>query len=142
VSAVPIMVPTRGTVDFRYDTSEDIVYARPRWTLETAADVTRWYEMHVRYFGTRFRLPKDMITVQDNFHVAPEVFGLWQRYCVRLQESLVRFAAYVTTNPRVDLGMAGSGMRHSAGTIETKTVAEAVSGITDLRAVVSKTRTS
>ncbi len=118
-----------GTIDFSYDFPHDLVLARPRWTLQTAAEAMRWYESHTRYFGARFSRPKDLITVHDAFEVAPQVRALWQDYQARLHQNLVRFAASVTESDAARLsrkpGLAGDG----PATIVTDTVADAVAAI-------------
>jgi hypothetical protein len=115
-----------GSIDFRYEFQHDIVVARPRWTLETAADVSRWYEAHGRYLGARFSRPKDLITVHDNFVIAPQMGALWESYSARLNESLVRFSAAVNAKGRLRLA---SGVGPVARPIEAQTIEEAIAGI-------------
>jgi hypothetical protein len=115
-----------GTIDFRYEFQHDIVVARPRWTLETAADVSRWYEAHGRYLGARFSRPKDLITVHDSFVIAPQVGALWESYSSRLTESLVRVHAAVNTKTRLRLA---SGVGMVARPIEAHTLEEAIAAI-------------
>ena len=118
-----------GTIDFSYDFLHDVVIARPRWTLETAAEVMRWYESHARYFAGRFSRPKDLITIHDAFEVAPQIRSLWQNYEARLQENLVRFAASVMESPAARHARSAGLARDGAAVIVTDTVADAVAAI-------------
>ncbi len=89
----------KGTIDFQYDDRSDVVIARPRWLLDTAVEITRWYKLHADYFAGRFHGPKDLITLHDGFDVATKVAPLWDAYSAKLHESCVRFSVRVRTDP-------------------------------------------
>jgi hypothetical protein len=126
----------KGTVEFRYDLENDVVIATPRWTLATSAEVMRWYELHVSYFGGRFRSPKSLITRNDAFDVVPQVAALWGSYRAKLHETHVKSSISVNSNPRVRLTTNTSGVRYGIGAIETKTVEEAIAAIVAARAAM------
>jgi hypothetical protein len=129
-----------GTIDFRYDFQSDIVFAKPRWTLDSKAEVTRWYDMHSRYFSARFKRPKDLVSVHDGLEVAPQVVALFESYSARLHESLVRFSAVVSAKPR--LRLAGRAGGSNVTTIEALTVDEALVAIRAIRESESRSRAS
>jgi hypothetical protein len=116
-----------GTIDFRFDFHDDVVHAKPRWTLETPAEVTRWYDMHSRYFAGRFSRPKDLISVNDALVVAPQVANLWERYRAKLHEGVVRFSVSVVSKPRVQLAA------QPTPAMEALTVDQALAAIMALR---------
>ncbi len=122
-----------GTVNFEYDFEHDVIIARPRWTLESAQDVMRWYQLHADYFLGRFHARKDMITVNDAFDVAPKIATLWGLYRAKLHESCVSFSVRVRSNPRVRLTTNTSGVRYSISTLEAPTIDDALSLILALR---------
>ncbi len=115
-----------GTVDFHYDFHDDLVFARARWSLSTPVEVTRWYEMHARYFASRFSRPKDMITVADAMEVSRSVLPLWERYTVRLHETAVRFSATVVSMP---LPASGAGKSPRLPSVDVGSIADAVAAI-------------
>jgi hypothetical protein len=127
-----------GTVDFRHDTTNDIVISRPRWTLETSVDVMRWYQMHASYFGARFQEKKDMVVVNDAFDVSPRVATLWGQYRARLHETYVRLSVRVNNNARVRLTTNTSAARYSISAVESTTEEEAVAAILGARAAIAK----
>jgi hypothetical protein len=125
-----------GTIDFRHDTVNDIVIVRPRWTLDTPVEVTRWYEMHVRYFAGRFQGPKDVIVLNAAFDVTAKVASLWGQYRARLHETYIRFSIRVNSNPRVLASTATSAVRHSltsVATLEAASMEEATAVILEAR---------
>ncbi len=139
MNAVKLASRPPGTVDLRYDFHDDLVFARPRWTLETPADVMRWYELHARYFGARFSRPKDLITIDEAFEVSPGMVPLWERYSTRLHESVVRFSALVS--PKGRRQPPASGPRPHGRPIEAETVVEAVAAILARRTAAGELRT-
>jgi hypothetical protein len=130
----------RGTIDFRYDFDHDIVVARPRWTLDTTAEVMRWYQLHAKYFGGRFHGPKDLIVVNDDFDVAPKVATVWGSYRAKLHETLVRHAVRVNSNARVRLTTNTSGVRYSVSTLEAVSMEEAIAAILAVRELAEPPR--
>jgi hypothetical protein len=123
-----------GTIDFRHDSVNDIVVSRPRWTLTTAVEVMRWYQMHASYFSARFRDRKDLIVINDHFDLAPKAATLWGQYRARLHETYVRYSVRVNNNPRVRLSTNTSAARYSISALECDTVEQAVDAILKARA--------
>jgi len=124
-----------GTIDFRHDTTNDIVVSRPRWTLAGSVDVMRWYQMHASYFGARFQDKKDVIVVNDAFDVSPRVATLWGQYRARLHETYIRFSVRVNNNARVRLTTNTSAARYSISALESPTVEDAIAAILGARSV-------
>jgi hypothetical protein len=123
-----------GTIDFRHDTTNDIVVSRPRWNLETSVDVMRWYQMHASYFGARFQDKKDVIVINDAFDVAPRAATLWGQYRARLHETYIRFSVRVNNNPRVRLTTNTSAARYSISALECPSLEDAIVAILAARA--------
>jgi hypothetical protein len=117
----------RGTIDFQYDFHDDLVIARSRWHLDSSAEATRWYQMHARYFTSRFSRPKDLISVEEEFDVRPDVAQLWGGYFAKLHEGFVRFSVRVKKPER--LSTPPLGQRHAPSAVEAGTVEQAVAAI-------------
>ena len=122
-----------GTIDFRHDTTNDIIVMRPRWTLETPVDVMRWYQMHAGYFGGRFQCKKDIIAQNDAFDVVPKVAALWGQYRAKLHESYIRLSVRVSSNARVRLTTNTSAARYSISALECASLEEAIVAIKNAR---------
>jgi hypothetical protein len=131
-----------ATVDFRYDFRDDIVFARPRCTLETPGDVQRWYELHARYFTARFSRAKDLVMVHDAFEIGQAMHPLWDSYLAKLHESMVRFSAAVTNQPTSHVERSGSRPRISAHTVQANNLADAIASIRTRRDALRETRPS
>ena len=128
---------TAGTIDFRHDTTNDIVVSRPRWSLSSSVDVMRWYQMHASYFGARFQDKKDVIVVNDAFDVSPRVATLWGQYRARLHETYIRFSVRVNNNARVRLTTNTSAARYSISALESPTIEDAIASILGARATAT-----
>ncbi len=124
----------KGTIDFRHDAVNDIVIARPRWTLDSAIEVMRWYQMQASYFGQRFHERKDVIMVNDAFDVTPRVATLWGQYRAKLHETYIRFSVRVNNGPRVRLATNTSAARYTISSLECETVEAAIEAILGARA--------
>jgi len=123
----------KGTIDFNYDFRNDVVVARPRWTLDTPVEVVRWYEVQSRYFKARFGGPKDLIVINHHFDVAPQLGTLWTCYCAKMLETFVRFAVHVKSSSHVQQTSTSSVLRYCISTVEVATLGEAVDAILELR---------
>jgi hypothetical protein len=115
-----------GNVVFRYEAQYDLVVATPRWTLATAADVTRWYEANAAYFSGRFRDAKDVIVMNAAFDVVPRLATLWGRYRTLLQERRARLYVSVASNPRLRLTANTSSAQYGVHAFEVATFDEAL----------------
>jgi len=120
-------------IDFQYDFQHDIVIARPRGRLESKYDVMRWYEVHSRYFRSRFHGMKDLVTVNDALDVAPSVVPLWESYRATLHENFIRFSVLVRSGGRP---RPASGVHTTLTSTEVPTVADAIDAIMAIRAAV------
>jgi hypothetical protein len=123
----------RGTIDFRHDAEHDVVIASPRWSLASAPDVVRWYEMNARYFKGRFASPKDLVFVNDRFDIAPGLGTLWACYALKLQDSWVRHVVHVHSNAQVREVTRTSVLRFCLSSWEAATVDDAIAAIARLR---------
>jgi len=117
-----------GKIEFRYDGTEDIVIATPHWKIETQADVFEWYNQYAVYLK-RFDHKMDCIVVLDDFAIEPSIGSLWGEYRAKLLKELVRFNYRVHSNPRVQLFVNTSGVRHDVARDEAATVEEAIEAI-------------
>lgn len=115
-----------GTIEFRHDMVHDIVIARPRWTLDTPADVLRWYQLHVSYFTGRFREKKDVVAMHDAFDVHPKVATLWGQYRATLLGTYVRHSVRVANNARVRMTMNTSAVRYRVSAVEGSSLEDAI----------------
>jgi hypothetical protein len=119
----------RGTIDFHYEFVNDIVIAMPRWNLETSCEVMHWYELHANYLRARFRGPKDLVTVNDNFKVALPVAALWESYRSQLFQTLVRHSVLVDSREPSRVMSHLDGAHIATGRGEVSTIEAAVSTI-------------
>jgi hypothetical protein len=120
---------SKGTIDFRHDTLNDIVIQRPRWKLDSSLEVVRWYQMQAGYFGARFKERKDVIVLNEAFDVTPQVGELWGQYRARLHEDYIRHSVRVANNARVRLATNTSGVRYTVSSLECATLEEAIEAI-------------
>jgi hypothetical protein len=132
-SASRILRASNGTVEFRYDDARDIVIARPRWTLATVSDVSRWYQMSLAYFMARYRGRKDVVVHNDDFDVVPRLSTLWGQYRALLHDSRMSRCVTVGTSARVQMATNASSVQHGVHTFERATVEDAIELIVSMR---------
>jgi len=123
----------KGTIDFHYSFTDDIVFAQPRGALEVSCDVMRWYELQANYLRARFRHPKDLVTIDGAMVVAPKVAALRDAYQARLLDELVRFSVRVTGGAANGSPRSSVPSLRSSAALEAPTVEEAVAMIYALR---------
>jgi hypothetical protein len=123
----------KGTIEFVHDAASDIVIERPRWVLNTAVEVMRWYQLQAGYFSGRFKERKDVIVVDDGFDVSHKVSTLWGQYRARLHELYIRRYVRVGGGARVQLATNTSTVRYSISSVEKPTVEEAIAFILQAR---------
>jgi hypothetical protein len=129
-----------GTIEFRHDTINDIVIARPTWVLETPGDVIGWYaeyERQLKRFGRRM----DYIIVLDDFDIAPAVASFWGEYRAKMVQRIMRHSCRVRASRRVQTFINTSGARFDAATDVAGTIQEATAVILALRADAARTAT-
>lgn len=122
-----------GSVDFRYDTTNDLVVAVPRWVIETPDDVRAWYEQYASYFEANFKRPVDVIIVLDDFHIKASVAVLWGEHRAKIHQRFTRYSFRVHSDSHVRLFVDTSGARYDVSTLEAATVDGAIEGIKALR---------
>lgn len=121
-----------NVIDFQYDRERDIVIARPRWHIRTAADCERWCEEWVAYL-TKFGRKIDCVMLLDEFKVDPKVAAKWGEYRAKINNELIRNSFRVNTDWAVRVFVLTSGTRYSAATGEAASLEEAIQGLLDLR---------
>jgi hypothetical protein len=86
-----------GTIEFVYDADNDVVVARPTWTIATPEDCGRWFRCWTDYLTT-FGRKVDCIIVLDDFHVEPQVSVTWAEYRAQLTRDYHRFSCRVRSD--------------------------------------------
>jgi hypothetical protein len=122
----------KGTIDFRYDASHDIIVATPHWRIETTDDVLTWfgqYEAYMRGFPRKM----DFIVVLDDFEIGPSIGPFWGEYRAKVHQLFTRFNYRVHSNSRVKLFVNTSGVRYNVSTEEAATVEDAIEAIEEAR---------
>jgi hypothetical protein len=132
----------RGVVDFHEEAEHRVVVARARWTLDTPSEVMRWYQLHANYFSARFVGPRDLVSVHDEFDLAPRIAELWGSYRAKLHERWVRFSVGVNTNARVQLTIDTSGARYGVPTAAASSVDQAIQALLKMRETRERERVS
>lgn len=123
----------KGTIDFRYDDTNDVVIATPRWRIETPADAADWLDASARYLK-RFNRRMDLIAVLDDFDIAPAVAAVWGEHRAKLHQAYTRHSMRVKASSRVRLYVNTSGARFDVATGEAASVPDAIAAIHALRA--------
>jgi hypothetical protein len=118
----------KGTIDFKYDSENDIVIATPHWNIETKEDVLTWFGQYEAYMK-QFHRKLDFIVVLDDFRIGPSIGVLWGEYRAKVHQRFARFNYRVHSNNRVKLFVNTSGVRYDIATEEAATVEDAVEGI-------------
>ena len=121
-----------GSIDFRYDPRDDIVFATPHWRIENMDDVLAWYRQYSDYFGFNFPERKvDLVLDLGDFQVSPSIAARWGEYRARMNTTYTRHSCRVSADSRVRLHVLTSAARHDATAHmdEAPTVEEAVEAI-------------
>jgi hypothetical protein len=132
----------KGALDFQEDRDHLVTLTRARWTLDTASEVMRWYQLHANYLSGRFGEPRDIVAINDAFDLEPKIAALWGSYRAKLHETAVRFWVGVNSNARVRLTVNTSGVRYGVPTTEALTVEEAINAIVRMREAKESERTT
>jgi hypothetical protein len=124
----PLRSGARGKIDFRYDSTNDLVVATPHWVIETEADVEAWYEQYASYMQ-KFGRKMDMVIVLDHFEIKPGIGVSWGVARGRIHKQFTRFNYRVHASNRVKLFVNTSGVRYNVATEEAATIEDAIEGI-------------
>jgi hypothetical protein len=128
----------KGTIDFRYDSENDIVIAIPHWNIETKEDVLVWfgqYQAYMKGFGRKV----DFVVVLDDFKIGPAIGVAWGEYRAKIHQEYTRFSYRVHSNNRVKLFVNTSGVRYNVATEEAATIEDAIEGIKAARGAAKAT---
>jgi hypothetical protein len=117
-----------GTIDFKYDATNDIVVAVPRWTIASREDCELWYSQWAAQLS-KYGRKVDCVVVLDEFHVDARIASEWGEYRAKLNTSYFRHSFRVHADPTVKLFIQTSGVRFNAATGEAPTVEDAIAGI-------------
>ena len=125
----------KGRIDFQYDRENDVIIARPHWTIETDKDVRDWYDQYAAYMKP-FGRKMDFVVVLDAFEIKTAVGVLWGEARARMHHEFTRFNYRVHSNRRVQMFVNTSGVRYNVATEEAATVEDAIEGIKASRAAL------
>jgi hypothetical protein len=117
-----------GRIDFSYDAENDVVIARPAWTIATEEDCAIWLRQWVDYLSP-FGRKLDCIIVLDDFHVEARVASKWGEYRARLTNDYHRFSCRVHSDWNVRTAILASGTRHNVAASEAESVMAAMDRI-------------
>ena len=121
-----------GSIQFTYDTANDIVVAVPKWTIVSQQDCQVWFNEWAAYLS-RYGRKVDCVVVLDDFHVDARIAAQWGEYRAKLNNTHFRHSYRVHADPTVKLFIKTSGVRFNAATGEATTVEDAIAGILDAR---------
>jgi hypothetical protein len=121
-----------GTIDFRYDSVNDVVIATPRWNIATKGDCETWYAQWEAHLS-KYERKVDCVVVLNDFHVDPAIASEWGEYRARLNNAHFRHSFRVQADSIVKLFVQTSGVRFNAATSEAETVEAAIEGILEAR---------
>jgi len=122
------------TIEIRHDTANDILIARPRWTLATKADVVAWHKNWVDLLTPYVAKKKpDIVVVLDEFRITGEAITLWGEYRADLNKNYFGISYRVNADSKVHITTLTSGMNYNASTAEAPTVEDAIQAILAVR---------
>jgi hypothetical protein len=121
-----------GTIEFAFDTENDIVVARPKWTISTPEDCEVWFQEWTAYLSP-FGRKMDCIIVLDDFVVEESIAVAWGEYRARLTNGYHRFSCRVHSNWNVRGYVLSSGARFGVAMSEAESVDAALDYIRQAR---------
>jgi hypothetical protein len=121
-----------GTIDFVFDAENDVVIARPKWTISTAEDCEVWFKEWATYLS-RFGRKVDCVIVLDDFFVDEAIAATWGEYRARLTNEYHRFSCRVHSNWSVRTYVLSSGARFGVASSEAESVEAALDHIRQAR---------
>lgn len=119
-----------GTLDFSYDTENDVVVVVSHWRIETEDDLEPWYQDWADYFEKNFPGRRmDLVIELTDFQLSPAIAARWGEYRARVHKNFTRFSYRVHSSARVRLFVNTSGVRFDASTCEAATIEDAIAAI-------------
>jgi hypothetical protein len=126
------MTPPTPAIEVEHDVFNDLLIARPRWTLITRQDVEAWHAMWIQVLKP-FRKKIDLVIVLDDFRVSGEAAMVWGEARADLDKHHFGLSYRVHSSVVVRVGTLTSGVTYNAATAEAPTVELAVEGIKTAR---------
>jgi hypothetical protein len=121
-----------GSIEFTYDAENDVVIARPKWTIATQEDCDVWLSEWAAYLS-QFGRKIDCIIILDDFFVEAEIAPLWGEYRARLTNDYHRFSCRVHSNWSVRTYVLSSGARFGVAASEAESVEAALENVRGAR---------
>jgi hypothetical protein len=121
-----------GTIEFTFDADNDVVIARPKWSISTPEDCETWFAEWTSYLSS-FGRKIDCIIVLDDFFVDEGIATLWGEYRARLTNEYHRFSCRVHSNWDVRTYVLSSGARFGVAANEAESVEAALDSIRKAR---------
>jgi hypothetical protein len=121
-----------GTINFEHDKVNDIIYAKPKWNIETKQDCEIWYQQwsdYLKKFGKKI----DIVVSLDEFKVAAQVAEIWGEYRAKLNNDFFRFSYRVNPELITGIFIKTSGIRYHAATKEALSIESAIVAIKEER---------
>ena len=121
-----------GTISFEHDKVNDIIFAKPKWNIETKQDCEIWYQQWSDYLKT-FGKKIDIVVSLDEFKVAAQVAEAWGEYRAKLNNDFFRFSYRVNPELITGIFIKTSGIRYHAATKEALSIESAIVAIKEER---------
>jgi len=121
-----------GTISFEHDKVNDIIFAKPKWNIETKQDCEIWYQQwsdYLKKFGKKI----DIVVSLDEFKVAAQVAEVWGEYRAKLNNDFFRFSYRVNPELITGIFIKTSGIRYHAATKEALSIESAIVAIKEER---------
>jgi hypothetical protein len=117
-----------GKIEFTYNMDQDVVIAKPKWTIALIEDCDLWYTEWTEYLS-KFGKKVDTIILLDEFIVDSKIAPIWGEYRARLTKGFMRFSYRVKSRLATDIYIKTSGVRFNASSKVAKSVESAIEAI-------------
>jgi len=117
-----------GTMEFSYDSENDIVIATPHWRIETKEDSEIWYNQWVDYMS-KFDKKMDAIMILNDFYVKAAYSVEWSKYRAKILQEYTRFTYRINPELTTGIFIKTSGARYNVSTKEASSVEAAIEAI-------------
>ncbi len=121
-----------GTIEFKYDKENDIVFAHPRWNIATIEDCKIWYQQWNDYMS-QFQRKMDIVLELKDFNVEDQISFEWGEYRARLNMTYFRFSYRLNNNLKTGIYTRSSGIRYNVAYDEAKDIESAYEAIKEDR---------
>lgn len=118
----------KGSIDFKYDETNDVVIATLHWSIESVEDCKIWYQQWVDFLAP-FKRKMDVVMILDDFHVKASYSVEWGQYRARVIHDYTRFTYRVNADLSTGIFVKTSGARYNASTNEANSVEAAIEAI-------------